>query len=52
MPTMFTPVSGLDHILVSPSLHIKCAEVVSYAQSDHLPVALEIELPGTIATAH
>lgn len=46
------PVSGLDHILVSPSLHIKCAEVVSYAQSDHLPVALEIELPGKIATAH
>jgi len=46
------PVSNLDHILVSPSLHIKCAEVVSYALSDHLPVALEIELPSNVAELH
>lgn len=46
------PVAGLDHILVSPSLHIKSAEVVSYALSDHLPVALEIELPSKAAELH
>ena len=46
------PVSNLDHILVSPSLHIKRAEVVSYALSDHLPVAVEIELPGKIDARH
>ena len=46
------PVAGLDHILVSPSLHIKCAEVVSYVLSDHLPVALEIELPSKSVATH
>jgi len=46
------PVSGLDHILVSPSLRIKSAEVVSYALSDHLPVALEIELPDKSPALH
>lgn len=46
------PVSGLDHILVSPSLRIKRAEVVSYALSDHLPVAVEIALPDSEAELH
>ena len=40
------PVSNLDHILVSPSLQIKSTEVLPYALSDHLPVALEIGLPS------
>lgn len=46
------PVVNLDHILVSSSLHIKSAEVVSYALSDHLPIAVEIGLPGQIAPLH
>jgi len=46
------PVASLDHILVSPSLRIKRAEVVSYALSDHLPVAVEIGLPNKITNLH
>ena len=46
------PISCLDHILVSSSLEIKRAEVLSYAQSDHLPVAVEIGLPEQSTSVH
>ncbi|NMT62455.1 endonuclease/exonuclease/phosphatase family protein [Marinobacter orientalis] len=39
------PERALDHILVSPSLEIRRAEVVSYPVSDHLPIAMDIRLP-------
>lgn len=39
------PEKALDHILVSPSLEIRRAEVVSYPVSDHLPIAMDIALP-------
>lgn len=39
------PERALDHILVSPSLEIRRAEVVSYPMSDHLPIAMDIALP-------
>lgn len=39
------PEKALDHILVSPSLQVSRAEVVSYPMSDHLPIALDIALP-------
>jgi endonuclease/exonuclease/phosphatase family metal-dependent hydrolase len=39
------PEKALDHILVSPSLQIRRAEVVSYPMSDHLPIAMDIALP-------
>ena len=39
------PERALDHILVSPTLEIRRAEVVSYPMSDHLPIALDIALP-------
>lgn len=39
------PERALDHILVSPSLEIRRSEVVSYAMSDHLPIAMDIALP-------
>lgn len=39
------PEKALDHILVSPSLEIRRSEVVSYAMSDHLPIAMDIALP-------
>lgn len=39
------PERALDHILVSASLKISRAEVVSYPVSDHLPIAMEIQLP-------
>ena len=40
------PGKALDHILVSPSLDVHDARVVSYPVSDHLPISMEIELPG------
>jgi len=39
------PEKGLDHILVSRSLLVKKAGVVSFPVSDHLPIALEVKLP-------
>lgn len=43
------PRRDLDHILVSPSLTIERAEVIDEALSDHLPIALEVSLPHTLA---
>lgn len=40
------PERGLDHILVSRNLSVRNAGVVSFPVSDHLPVALDIALPG------
>lgn len=42
----------LDHILVSPSLTIRSAEVIQYQGSDHLPIAMEVELPCCISGLH
>ncbi len=39
------PEKALDHILVSPTLHVHDARVISYPVSDHLPIGMEIELP-------
>lgn len=40
------PIYNFDQILVSPSLTIKHVEVLHRTVSDHLPIAMEIELPG------
>jgi endonuclease/exonuclease/phosphatase family metal-dependent hydrolase len=39
------PIVCLDHILVSASLHVAHAEVLTVPFSDHLPVAMEVDLP-------
>lgn len=39
------PEKALDHILVSRSLIVKRAGVVAFPVSDHLPIALELQLP-------
>ena len=39
------PQRAIDHILVSSRLEVDSAEVFDVAYSDHLPVAVEIELP-------
>ena len=39
------PHSNLDHILVSSTLRIEGARVLSYALSDHLPLLMEVALP-------
>ncbi|XOZ32882.1 endonuclease/exonuclease/phosphatase family protein [Halomonadaceae bacterium KBTZ08] len=40
------PEKALDHILVSPTLDVHDTRVVDYPVSDHLPVSMEIEVPG------
>ncbi len=42
------PVQQLDHMLVSPSLRVNAVEVLSYRYSDHLPIAMELEIPGAV----
>jgi len=42
------PQHHLDHILVSSSLTVERAEVLDYAVSDHLPVAMDVRLPESV----
>ena len=42
------PQRCLDHILLSPSLTLERVQVLDQPISDHLPVAVEIRLPGTV----
>ncbi|CAD5203016.1 endonuclease/exonuclease/phosphatase family protein [Pseudomonas sp. FEN] len=44
------PQRCLDHILLSPSLTLERVEVLAQPISDHLPVAVEIRLPGSIGS--
>jgi len=41
------PEKALDHILVSRSLVVKKAGVVTFPVSDHLPIALDVQLPDS-----
>ena len=43
------PQHSIDHILVTSELNVRNVEVISHAQSDHLPIAMEIELPDSLA---
>ncbi|NIW04255.1 MAG: EEP domain-containing protein [Gammaproteobacteria bacterium] len=43
------PVRGIDHVLASPGLRVVGAEVLSMKASDHLPIAVELEIPAEIA---
>lgn len=43
------PIRNLDHILVSPDLEIDTARVLDYPMSDHLPVSMEVRLPGQVS---
>lgn len=42
------PSKSLDHILLSSSLRAKSFSVLNFPQSDHLPVAVEIDLPAGV----
>lgn len=42
------PQKMLDHILVTPSLAVRRVRVLDFACSDHLPLAMEIQLPDTL----
>jgi endonuclease/exonuclease/phosphatase family metal-dependent hydrolase len=43
------PLHNIDHILVSSSLHVEGVRVLNHAMSDHLPIAMEIELPDQVS---
>ncbi|MDH5359171.1 MAG: endonuclease/exonuclease/phosphatase family protein [Gammaproteobacteria bacterium] len=42
------PSHHLDHILVSSELKVHDARVLSHSFSDHLPIAMEIEVPDSV----
>ena len=45
------PMRRIDHILVSEGLTIRDARVLDYPFSDHLPISIEVELPGGLEVA-
>ena len=45
------PLRRFDHILVTDSLRLTESRVLDYALSDHLPIAVEIELPNSVQLA-
>lgn len=42
------PERNIDHILVSSELKVVECSVLNHAHSDHLPIAMEVELPGDV----
>jgi endonuclease/exonuclease/phosphatase family metal-dependent hydrolase len=44
----WNPSRHLDHILVSPTIGIESVRVLNYPFSDHLPIAMEISVPGNV----
>ncbi|MDQ2695727.1 MAG: endonuclease/exonuclease/phosphatase family protein [Pseudomonadota bacterium] len=42
------PTRQLDHILVSPSISVEKVAVLSHTYSDHLPIAMQIIVPGQV----
>jgi len=42
------PNRNIDHILVSPSLKISNLQVIQHTLSDHLPIAVELEVPEEV----
>lgn len=45
------PARKIDHILASPSLEIFDVHVLDHLLSDHLPIAMEIQLPSDLELA-
>ena len=43
------PFKSIDHILVSPTLEVGEANVLSHVYSDHLPISMEVSLPEGLA---
>ena len=42
------PHRNIDHILVTPTLHVEDVQVLNYAMSDHLPISMTVKLPSTL----
>jgi len=46
------PRKRIDHILVTPELQVHDTHVVEHYGSDHLPVAMIVDVPGSLELAH
>jgi endonuclease/exonuclease/phosphatase family metal-dependent hydrolase len=42
------PRRNIDHILLSPSVKVNHVEILNLAYSDHLPIALDVTVPGAL----
>jgi endonuclease/exonuclease/phosphatase family metal-dependent hydrolase len=42
------PQQNIDHILVTPTLHVDHVNVLNYSLSDHLPIEMDIVLPESM----
>ena len=51
LPTFpsWRPQRGIDHILVGPTIHVDQVHTLQCHYSDHLPVAMEVQVPASIA---
>jgi endonuclease/exonuclease/phosphatase family metal-dependent hydrolase len=45
------PARNIDHILVSPTLEVENVGVLNHPISDHLPIAMDVVLPPSVALA-
>ena len=45
------PRRNLDHVLVSPALRVHRSGVLAHPMSDHLPVAVELDLPPALVAS-
>lgn len=45
------PNRNIDHILVSPTIDVRHVSVLNYPLSDHLPIAMEVSVPGRFSAA-
>jgi endonuclease/exonuclease/phosphatase family metal-dependent hydrolase len=45
------PQRKIDHILASPTLEINDVHVLDHLLSDHLPIAMELQLPSSLNIA-
>ncbi len=46
------PVRNIDHILTTQSVRIRSVEVLNETLSDHLPLAVEIQIPSAVKLRH
>ena len=42
------PQRNIDHILVTPTLHVDYVKAVNFSLSDHLPIEMQITLPDSV----
>ncbi|HHM04382.1 MAG TPA: EEP domain-containing protein [Gammaproteobacteria bacterium] len=46
------PMRNIDHILVTPSLPVTRMQVLNHVISDHLPIAMELEIPAEVGLGY